>query len=331
MDSWPLSSADVDAARRRLAPRLAITPARNYAVLDSFVGHDIEVWVKHENHHPTGSFKIRNGLSALTALSDDARARGVIAASRGNHGQGVAYAGKLLGVQTTICVPRGNSPAKNQAMRSFGATLVEEGADYDASLDVALGLAKDHGLTVVHSTNDASVIAGAATMTAEFLDQVPKLDAMVVAVGGGSQAVGAITAARQKNPGMQIYGVQAAAASAIHDGYHAGEKKSTASANTFADGLATRHCYEMTFSALCEGLTDFVTATEEEIAGAIRCLIDSGCGLAEGAGAAGLAGLIKLAPRLVGHRVGIIMSGGNIDADVLQMVLNCEFDELAGS
>lgn len=326
MTSWPLSFADIDAARERLHPFITPTPARNYGVLDAQVGHDITVWVKHENHQPTGSFKIRNGLSAATALDSDAKGRGLIAASRGNHGQGVAYAGQLLGIQTTICVPEGNSPAKNQAMRSFGATLIEKGEDYDASLAVALALAEAKGLTVVHSTNDPTVIAGAATITAEFLEQVPTLDALVVAVGGGSQAVGAITAARQKNPEIEVFGVQAAAASAIHDGYHAGEMRSTDSAKTFADGLATRHCYELTFPALCDGLRDFVTVTEAEIAAAIRLYINSGCGLAEGAGAAGLAGLVALAPRLAGKRVGIIISGGNIDADILQSVLRRDFE-----
>ncbi len=326
MTTRPISFADVEAARERIKPFVTPTSARNYGVLDASVGHDIEVWVKHENHQPTGSFKIRNGLSAATALDSEAKERGLIAASRGNHGQGVAYAGQLLGIKTTICVPKGNSPAKNQAMRSFGATLVEEGKDYDASLAIALSLADKHGLTIVHSTNDPTVIAGASTITAEFLEQVPNLDALVVAVGGGSQAVGAITAAQQKNSDIEVFGVQAAAASAIHDGYHAGKMRSTESANTFADGLATRHCYAATFPALCEGLRDFVTVTEAQIADAIRRYINSGCGLAEGAGAAGLAGLVKLAPRLAGKRVGVIMSGGNIDADVLQAVLREDYE-----
>ncbi len=207
-------------------------------------------------------------------------------------------------------------------MRSHGATLIEEGRDYDESLAVALARAEERGLTMVHSTNSSAVIAGAGTITVEFLEQVPTLDALVVAVGGGSQAVGAITAVRQKNTEVEVWGVQAAAASAIHDGYHAGEKRSTESADTFADGLATRHCYDATFPALCEGLSGFVTATESELASAIRDLIASGCGLAEGAGAAGLAGLKKLAPRLAGKRVGIIMSGGNIDVEVLRAVLD---------
>lgn len=321
MSTWPIQYSDVVNASLRIAPSLTRTAARTYGVLNELVGHELEVWVKHENHQPTGSFKIRNGLSAASALGDAERARGLIAASRGNHGQGVAYAGKLLGIPTTICVPLGNSPSKNRAMRKLGATLLEEGEDYDASMLFAQEHARKHGLTLVHSTNDATVIAGAGTIALEFLEQVPDLDVLVVAVGGGSQAVGSLTVARELRPELKVIGVQAARASAIHDGYHAKEPRTTETADTFADGLATRSCYEKTFPALCEGLADFVTVTEEEIAEAIRMYIQGASSLAEGAGAAGLAGAKKLAPTLAGKKVGVIVSGGNIDLEVLQTVL----------
>lgn len=322
MGTWPIQFSDVTEAFGRISPLLTKTPARNYPVLDELVGHGLEIWVKHENHQPTGSFKIRNGLSAASALSDEQRARGLIAASRGNHGQGVAYAGKLLGIATTIYVPEGNSPSKNSAMRALGATLVEAGADYDESMQLAQVHAAKQGLTLVHSTNDSTVIAGAGTIAYEFLEQVPNLDALVVAVGGGSQAVGSLTVARERCPSLEVFGVQAANASAIHDGYHAGEKRSKDSANTFADGLATRTCYDKTFLPLCEGLADFVTVSEAEIAEAIRMYIRGANSLAEGAGAAGLAGATKLAPRLAGKKVGVILSGGNIDLEVLRAVLD---------
>lgn len=322
MSTWPIQLADVVSAYERIAPLLTRTAARNYPVLDELVGSDLEIWVKHENHQPTGSFKIRNGLSAASALDEAARSRGLIAASRGNHGQGVAYAGKLLGIATTIYVPQGNSPSKNRAMRKLGANLVEAGQDYDESMQLAQEHAAKEGLTLVHSTNNESVIAGAGTIALEFLEQVPDLDALVVAVGGGSQAVGSLTVARERAPKLEVFGVQAANASAIHDGYHAGETRRRESANTFADGLATRSCYAKTFPALCEGLVDFVTVTEPEIAEAIRMYIQGASTLAEGAGAAGLAGAKKLAERLRGKKVGVIVSGGNIDIEVLQSVLN---------
>jgi threonine dehydratase len=322
MGAWPIQYADVVAAKKRIAALLTETRARNYPVLDELVGHDLEIWVKHENDQPTGSFKIRNGLSATSALSSDEKARGVVAASRGNHGQGVAYAGKLLGIATTIFVPEGNSPSKNRAMRKLGASLVEGGRDYDESMAAAQEHAREGGRTLVHSTNDPNVIAGAGTIALEFLDQVPDLDALVVAVGGGSQAVGSLTVARENRPALQVFGVQAAKASAIHDGYHAGHEVQKDTADTFADGLATRSCYPTTFPALCEGLVDFVTVSEGEIAEAIRRYLRGASTLAEGAGAAGLAGAAKLGPRLAGKKVGVILSGGNIDLEVLQSVLD---------
>lgn len=318
---WPIVFADVLAAERRIRPYLAPTALRRYAPLDRAVGRGIQVWVKHENHNPTNSFKIRNALSVMTRLpAEDAR-RGVVAATRGNHGLGVAYAGALLGVEVTICVPKGNNPEKNEAIRGYGATLIEEGRDYDESVTIAEGLVRQRGLRLVHSTNDKDVIAGAATLTLEMVRDRPDLDALVVAVGGGSQAVGAITVARTLEPDLPVYAVQAAGASATHDSWRAGRVIAKESAETFADGLATRSAYAMTFEGLRRGLTDFVTATDSEIAEAVRLLLSTTHNLAEGAGAAGLAGLIALGDRLSGKRVGIVISGSNIDAVTLSRVI----------
>lgn len=315
------SYEDVLRARARIEPYLTPTPLRRYAALDEAVGHGVRVLVKHENHQPTGSFKVRNGLSVLTALPEEARRRGVVAASRGNHGQGVAYAGALLGVPVTICVPEGNSPGKNVAMRGLGAELVERGRDYDESVEVAGALVRERGLTMIHSTNDAQVIAGAGTMALEILEQAEELDALVVAVGGGSQSVGALTVLGERAPDVPVFGVQAERASAIHDGWHAGEPVARDSADTFADGLATRHCYPMTFPALRAGLTDFVAVSEEAIADAVRLYLRATHNLAEGAGAAGLAGLRALAPRLAGKTVAVVLSGGNLDEEPLRRIL----------
>jgi threonine dehydratase len=245
----------------------------------------------------------------------------VIAATRGNHGQGLAWAGARLGIPVVICVPRGNSPEKNLALVGFGAELVEEGADYDESVQVAARLAEERGLHVVHSTNDPDIIAGAGTIALEMLEEAPDLEALVVAVGGGSQAVGTLTVARSLRPGLRVFGAQAERASAIHDGWHAGAPVTKSSADTFADGLATRHCYEMTFSALHDGLAGFVALGEAELADAIRLFARTTHNLAEGAGAAGLAGLRRLTKELAGRRVGVILSGSNIDEAVLARVL----------
>jgi threonine dehydratase len=318
---WPISFEDVLAARERLRPHLSISPLLEHPLLNEAVGHGVRVFVKHENHLPTGAFKARNGMSALSALTPEERQRGVVAATRGNHGQGLAWAGQKLGITVTVCVPLGNNPEKNAAIRAYGATLVERGVDYDDSLSGAQRLAQERGLREVPSTNEPQVIAGAATMTLEMLEQQPNLEALVFAVGGGSQAVGALTVVRRLRPELPVYAVQAAEAAAAHDSWHAGRPLTVASAQTFADGLATRGTYALTFEALRAGLADFVTVTEAQLADAVRLLLRTTHNLAEGAGAAGLAGLMKLRERLAGKRVGIVISGGNIDQDTLRRVL----------
>jgi threonine dehydratase len=320
-DAWPIRFEDVLAAQRRIRPWVAPTPLRRYAPLDAAVGEGISVWVKHENHAPTNSFKVRNACSALTRFSGEERRRGVVAATRGNHGLGLAFAGAALGIPVTLCVPLGNNPEKNEGMQGYGATLIEEGGDYDESVAVAERLVAQRGLRMVHSTNDRDILAGAATLTLEVLRERPDLEALVVAVGGGSQAVGAMTVARACKPGMPVYAVQAARASAAHDSFHAGRPVTGDRADTFADGLATRNVYAMTFEALCRGLAGFVTVEEGEIAEAVRILLRTTHNLAEGAGAASLAGLLRLRKRLAGRKVAVILSGGNIDAATLRRVL----------
>lgn len=320
-DPGPIRFADVLDAERRIRPYLPPTPLRTYPTLDAAVGAGIRVWAKHENFQPTNAFKVRNGLALLTALSDVERRRGVVAATRGNHGLGLAWAGALLGCPVTVCVPEGNNPEKNEAITALGARLVVAGRDYDESLQVAHRLVREQGLVLAHSTNDPRVIAGAATITLEILRDQPDLGALVIAVGGGSQAVGALVAARELAPCCEVYAVQAAGAAAIHDSWHAGRVVSRDAAVTFADGLATRGVYEMTFPALRAGLAGFVAATDAEIAEALRILLRTTHTLVEGAGAAGLAGLLRLRDRLGGRQVGIILSGGNIDAATLGRVL----------
>lgn len=321
---WPISIDDVLAARERLAPYLTATPLRHYPLLDGLLGGGTSLLIKHENHQPTCSFKVRNGLSFVTALDDDARARGVVAASTGNHGQGIAYASHLLGVSATICVPVGNNPEKNAAMRAWGARVLEQGRDYDESVEAMLRVAQDEGLAVAHSTNDRNVLAGAATMTVEMIEQSGGLDAIVIAVGGGSQCVGALTVARAMAPHVQVYGVQAAGAPAIHDSWRARAPRVHERASTFAEGVATRQPYQLTFGTICEGLEDFVTVADAEIADAIRTIWKTTHNMVEGAGALGVAGSLKLRDRLRGKRVGVVFSGGNLDTAILRRIFNNE-------
>ncbi|WP_396221363.1 threonine/serine dehydratase [Gemmatimonas sp.] len=311
---YPINYNDVLGARTRLRPFLDPSPVRHYPPLDELVGHGIRVLVKHENHLPTGSFKVRNGTSSITALSDDQAARGVIAATTGNHGLGLAWSGAQRGVSVTICVPRGNNPEKSAAIRGLGATLIEVGESYDETTAACRALAERDGKTVIHSTNHREVIAGAATMTAEFLEQAPDLDAIIIALGGGSQAVGAAVVRDALKPNLEVYAVQSVGASAQHDAWHDGVPRAGAPVRTFAEGIATGSTYDLTFDALRRGLAGFVLVDEATIARGVRDLWRITHNLAEGAGATGLAGLHALAPQLAGRTVGIVICGGNLDA-----------------
>ncbi len=321
MSASPISYADVLAAQTRIAGHFAASPVRHYPLLDALVGHDIRVLVKHENHLPVNTFKVRNATSALTALPPAVAARGIAAASTGNHGQGLAWAGARLGIPVTICVPIGNNPEKNNAIRSMGARLVETGATYDSAAAACATLAAEEGLTVIHSTNHRDVLAGAGTLTAEFLEQAPELDALVIALGGGSQAVGAIVVRDAVRPALEVFAVQSSGARAQHDGWHDGRARAGEPARTFAEGVATGSTYELTFDALRAGLADFVLADDDEIAQSVRDLLRITHNLAEGAGATGLAGLRVLAPRLAGRTVGIIVSGGNLASATLEKLI----------
>jgi len=311
---WPITYTDILDARERIRAFLDPTPLERYDALDAAIG--ARVFVKREDTNPTNSFKVRNGLSALTALPEDVP--GVVAATRGNHGLGVAWAGKQLGIPATICVPVHNSPLKNERIQDLGARLVIEGQDYDASVAVMKRLVEEQGLVEIHSTNNRNVIAGAATIGLEIVEQASDLDAMVLAVGGGSHCVGALTVVRERCPRVKVYGVQAAGASAIHDSWHAGKRIEKDSADTFADGLATRMPYDLTFDALREGLADFITVTDFEIASALRLLRETTGVTAEGAAATGLAGLSKLE---LSGTVAVVVTGSNIDPDVLARAL----------
>lgn len=321
---WPITLDDVRAARERISSYVTPTAFREYPRLSELAGAGMRIFVKHENHQPTNSFKIRNGLSFMTSLDAEQRKRGVVAASTGNHGQGIAYGAKLLGSTATICVPANNNPDKNAAMRALGATVVEEGRDYDEAVAVMQRIAASEGRVVSHSTNDPRIVAGAGTMTLEIVEQAPDLEALVIAIGGGSQAVGALTVARTLAPNLEVFGVQAAGAPAIHDSWHAGKRLTTESANTFAEGVATRTTYDVTFDALAAGLAGFVTVTDAEIAESLRTVLSITKNVVEGAGAMGFASLPKFRDRLAGKKVGIVFCGGNIDSAVLRRILNRE-------
>jgi len=305
-------------ARRTIAPYLRPTPLYRYQGLCDLL--DAEVYVKHENHQPVGAFKVRGGLNLMANLSDEERARGVIAASTGNHGQSVAYAARTFGVQAYLCMPHGSNPGKVAAIRSFGAEIIFHGEDFDEALEHAGVLAQERGYRYIHSANEPYLVAGVGTHTYEIVESLPEVEVVIVPVGGGSGACGACIAAKGLNPAIEVIAVQAEKAPAAYLGWK-GEDASNAKMETAAEGLQTRVPYEMTQAIMQQLLDDFVLVSEEEIRRAIVTVLETTHNVAEGAGAAPLAAALQLKERLAGKTVALIMSGGNLSLEKLRAAL----------
>jgi len=276
-----------------------------------------EVWVKHENHQPTGAFKVRGGLAWLGAHPSDRR---LVAATRGNHGQSVAFAARQRGAEATIVVPHGNSRGKNDAMRGYGARLVEHGRDFDEALEYAHGLSRDTGATFVPSL-DPALVRGVATAAKELFEAAGDLDALYVPIGLGSGVLGAISAREALGRRTEIVGVVSARADAYALSLERGEPTATPSADTFADGIAVRVPHPDAVAVMQRHLARIVRVDEGDIEAAVCQYLSDTHQLAEGAGAAPLAALLDERDRMQGKRVGLMLTGGNIDADVLAGIL----------
>ncbi|WP_454684796.1 threonine dehydratase [Ancylobacter moscoviensis] len=275
-----------------------------------------EVWVKHENQTPTGAFKVRGGLIHLARLARDGVAgAGIVSATRGNHGQSLAFAGRRVGIPVTIVVPEGNSVEKNAAMRALGARLVEHGADFDAARQHAMRLAAEEGLLFAPSFHP-DLVVGVATWALELFRAAPPLDVLYVPIGLGSGICGAIRTRDLLGLATEIVGVQSAHAPAYARSLEAGRPVTLESADTMADGLAVRVPDPAALEIIREGVSRIVTVPDHEVAEAIRVYWTDTHNLAEGAGAAALAALMREKDRAAGRRVGVVLSGGNIDLPV---------------
>jgi len=315
--------ADVLAARGRIAPHLARTAFRPYPRLAELVGAD--VWVKHENHQPTGAFKVRGGVNLVAQLDPDERRRGLVTASTGNHGQSIAYAARIHGVAATICVPEGANPLKVAAIRALGAEIVVHGRDFDEAREHCEQLAARDGLRYVHSGDEPHLIAGVATATLEMLEDVSDLDAIVVPIGGGSGAAGACIVAKAVRPSIAVVGVQAEAAPAAQRSWQARALLEDRM-ETSAEGLATRVAFELPQRILWQHLDDFLLVSEDELRTATVQMIAATSSLVEPAGAAALAAALRLRGRLAGARVALVASGGNISPEQLRDLLDSQAD-----
>jgi threonine dehydratase len=314
------SLADIYSARARIADVIRPTPLLRHPLLTEETGLDL--WVKHENHNPTNAFKIRGGLNLVRSMSDDERARGVVTASTGNHGQSIAMACQLAGVRCTVFVPDGNNPDKNAAMRAFGARVEEGGRDFDDARERCERAGEDTGARYVHSANEPLLIAGVGTYALEVFETLPDVDVIIVPIGGGSGASGHCIVRSALGASTRVVGVQAANADAFARSFQSGVRVVGERADTFAEGMATRVTFDLTFEFLARELDDLVVLSEDELVEGVRLALRATHNLAEGAGGASLAAAMKLRDGLRGKRVVSVMSGGNLDAAKLRWVLD---------
>lgn len=310
---------DVKRARISLQGVIRPTPLMRHPLLAAETGLDL--YVKHENHNPTGAFKVRGGLNLIASLSKDERARGVITASTGNHGQSIAFASQRAGVSCIVAVPHGNNPEKNAAMRAFGATVVERGKDFDEAREWVENEAAARGLRYVHSANEPDLIAGVGTYALEIFEELPDPDVILVPIGGGSGASGCCIVRTGLGRKTRVIGVQAIEADAFTRSWRGTERVSTERIGTFAEGLATRYTFDLTFGILKRELHDIITLSEAELEEGVRLALRATHNLAEGAGAAALASAVKLRDQLEGRTVVCVMSGGNLNAEALRRIL----------
>jgi len=314
-----LTRDDIENAARQVYQVMPATAQYAWPLLAERLG--CTVWVKHENHTPTGAFKVRGGITFMHWLKrTHPDTRGVVTATRGNHGQSIALAARALGLRALIVVPRGNSVEKNNAMRGFGGEVVEFGWDFDEAREEAARLAEAQGLYLVPPYHP-ELIKGVSTYALELFTAVPDLDTVYVPIGCGSGVCGVIAARDALGLKTQVVGVVSTEADAAKLSFEAGKILETASANTLADGMAVRKPIPEAFAVYAAGAARIVSVTDEEVSEAMRVYYSDTHNLAEGAGAAALAALMQEREAMEGKKVGIILTGGNVDRPVFARVI----------
>ena len=313
------SLAEIEAASRVVYGEFQATPQYRWPMLSERVG--AECWVKHENHTPVGAFKIRGGLTYFAQMAArKALPAAVISATRGNHGQSIAWAARRHGVRATIVVPHGNSVEKNAAMRALGAHLVEHGDDFQAAREHAIALAQETGAHMVPSYHP-DLVSGVSTYWWEFLRAVPHMQTAYVPIGLGSGACAAVAAKLALQHPVRIVGVVSTLATTYRDSIVAGEVVEAAVSTQIADGMAVRRADPQALSILRQHLDRIVAVSDEEVEQAMRLLFTDTHNVAEGAGAAALAAALQEKTQITGQTVGLALTGGNVDAPVFGQVL----------
>ena len=314
-----LTRDDIELAAQRVYQVMPATAQYAWPLLAQRLG--CTVWVKHENHTPTGAFKVRGGITFMHWLKRaHPEVKGIVSATRGNHGQSLALAAGAVGLRALIVVPQGNSLEKNNAMRGFGGEVVEYGRDFDEAREEAARLAQAHGLFLVPPFH-SELVKGVATYALELFKAAPDLDTVYVPIGCGSGICGVIAARDALGLKTQVVGVVSSAAAAAKLSFEAGAICETATANTFADGLAVRKPIAEAFAVYAQGAARIVSVSDEQIAEAMGVYYTDTHNLAEGAGASALAALMHEREAMKGKRVGVILSGANVDKSVFAKVI----------
>jgi threonine dehydratase len=310
---------DIHAALGRIRESIYLSPCARSETFSQSTGN--QVYLKLDNLQRTGAFKERGALNKLLTLNAEERGRGVIAASAGNHAQGVAYHAGKLGVRALICMPLTTPLIKVSATRGYGADVVLHGANYDEACDEAIRRSQAESLTFIHPFNDDVVIAGQGTIGLELLQQHPDLEAVVVPIGGGGLIGGIACAVKETNPKVQVFGVQPSRLPSMKVAVAEGKPVTLNAASTIADGIAVRTAGERTLPLVQKYVDDIVTVEEEEIANAILLLLEREKTLAEGAGAAAIAALVNRKLPFTGKKVAVLVCGGNIDVTLLSRII----------
>ncbi len=299
--------AAADVVRRYLAPTLLF----DWPSLCDRLG--FRFFLKHENHQPTGAFKVRGGLNLVSQLTDEEKQRGVIGCSTGNHGQSLGLACQRFGVKCTMVVPATTTSGKVASMRAFGVEVIEHGKDFGDAMRRCEMLSYEQGCRYVHSANEPQLIAGVGTMGLEIFDELPDADVLLVPIGLGSGICGSAIVAAQRNPKTKVIGVQAAGASAVADSWKAGKMLAYDAIDTFAEGLATRQAAELTMDIMRRLVSDIVLVSDDEMRSAMKWILEDTRNLAEPAGAATTAAAWKFRDQFRGKTVVGVVSGGNCD------------------
>jgi threonine dehydratase len=311
--------ASIEAARERIGDAIHLSPCQLSHHLSERIG--LPIYLKLENLQRTGSFKERGALNKLLTLTPEERKRGVIAASAGNHAQGVAFHATKLGIRSQIVMPQATPLVKVVSTRGFGAEVILHGANYDEACEEALARCTQQGLTFIHPFDDPVVISGQGTIGLELLEQVPDLEAVVVPIGGGGLISGIACALKERNPKIRVVGVEPDKLPSMLRAREAGIPITIAPQATIADGIAVRRAGDVTLPLVSRYVDEIVTVDDEEIASAILMLLEQEKTLAEGAGAAALAALLQAKTNLRHRKTAVLVCGGNIDVTLLAKII----------